>query len=168
MTIQENQTNDIADGNNSDRGFQKLTRRRLLGSAAGLAAVAAASALMPPNVRRALAEAPPKTNSLRDIKHLVLLMQENRSFDHDFGTLAGVRGFDDPKALQLSTGRSVFYQPDPENPSGYLLPFHLDTRTTSAQKIPSTSHAWDVQHNAWNNGKMDSIARPTAAKRRRM
>ena len=68
-------------------------------------------------------------------------MQENRSFDHYFGTLAGVRGFDDPKALKLSTGRSVFYQPDAENPSGYLLPFHLNTRTTSAQKIPSTSSA---------------------------
>ena len=85
-----------------------------------------------------------------------MLMQENRSFDHYFGTLAGVRGFDDPKALKLATGRSVFYQPDPENPSGYLLPFHLDTRTTSAQKIPSTSHAWEVQHDAWNGGKMDN------------
>ncbi len=68
-------------------------------------------------------------------------MQENRSFDHYFGTMAGVRGFGDPTALTLSTGRSVFYQPDPENPLGYLLPFHLDTRTTSAQKIPSTNHA---------------------------
>jgi phospholipase C len=121
-----------------------------------MAAVAAASALMPPNVRRALAESPPKEYSLGDIKHIVMLMQENRSFDHYFGTLAGVRGFDDPKALKLSGGRSVFYQPDPENPSGYLLPFHLDTRTTSAQKIPSTSHAWEVQHGAWNGGKMDN------------
>ena len=42
------------------------------------------------------------------------------------------------------------------NPDGYLLPFHLDTRTTSAQKIPSTSHAWDVQHDSWNGGKMDN------------
>ena len=148
MTMQ-NSPDDCADS-------PKLTRRRLLGSAAGMAAAAAASALMPPNVRRALAEAPPKTGSLRDIKHIVMLMQENRSFDHYFGTLAGVRGFDDSKALKLSTGRSVFYQPDAENPSGYLLPFHLNTRTTSAQKIPSTSHAWEVQHGAWNGGKMDN------------
>ena len=83
-------------------------------------------------------------------------MQENRSFDHYFGTLAGVRGFDDPNALKLPNGKSVFYQPDAENPDGYLLPFHLDTRTTSAQKIPSTSHAWAVQHAAWNGGKMDN------------
>ena len=57
-------------------------------------------------------------------------MQENRSFDHYFGTMAGVRGFEDPKALQLSTGKSVFYQPDAENPKGYLLPFHLNTRAS--------------------------------------
>jgi phospholipase C len=84
-----------------------------------------------------------------------MLMQENRSFDHYFGTLSGVRGFDDPESLKLPGGRSVFYQPDDKNPNGYLLPFHLDTRSTSAQKIPSTSHAWAVQHEAWNGGRMD-------------
>ena len=139
----------------NDLSALRMTRRRLIGSAAAIAATAAASAL-PPNVRRALAQAPPRGGSIRDIKHVVLLMQENRSFDHYFGTLAGVRGFDDPNALILPNGKSVFYQPDPENPSGYLLPFHLDTRTTSAQKIPSTSHAWAVQHEAWNDGKMDN------------
>jgi len=133
-----------------------FTRRRLLSSAARLAAATAAAAVLPPNVRRALAQAPAPSGSLRDIKHVVLLMQENRSFDHYFGTLAGVRGFDDPNAQILSTGKSVFYQPDPANPNGYLLPFHLDTRTTSAQKIPSTSHAWAVQHASWNEGKMDN------------
>jgi phospholipase C len=132
-----------------------LTRRRLLGTAAG-AAAAAAAALMPPNVRRALADGPPGQGSLKDIKHVVLLMQENRSFDHYFGTMSGVRGFNDPSALTLPNGRSVFYQPDAVNPNGYLLPFHLDTRTTSAQKIPSTSHAWEVQHASWNGGKMDN------------
>ncbi len=112
---------------------------------------------MPPNVQRALAMGWfGKRGSIRDIRHVVVLMQENRSFDHYFGTLAGVRGFDDPKAVMLSTGRSVFYQPDALNPLGYLLPFHLDTQATSAQKIPSTSHAWSVQHAAWNGGKMDS------------
>jgi phospholipase C len=118
-------------------------------------AVAAAANLMPPNLRRVLAD-PPTVGSLKDIKHVVLLMQENRSFDHYFGTMAGVRGFGDENALTLSNGKSAFYQPDPENPAGYLLPFHLDTRTTSAQKIPSTSHAWAVQHDSWNGGKMDN------------
>lgn len=133
----------------------QLTRRRLLKGAAGIAVAAAASALMPPNVQRVLAMGPPQAGSFKDIKHVVVLMQENRSFDHYFGTLSGVRGFNDPEALKLSGGQSVFYQPDAVNPKGYVLPFHLDTRASSAQKIPSTSHAWAVQHEAWNGGKMD-------------
>jgi phospholipase C len=132
-----------------------LTRRRLLWDAATIASAMGAESLLPPNVLRALAQAPPRQGSLRDIKHIVLLMQENRSFDHYFGTMAGVRGFEDANALKLAGGRSVFYQPDTLNPNGYLLPFHLDTRKSSAQKIPSTSHAWAVQHQAWNGGKMD-------------
>jgi phospholipase C len=132
-----------------------FTRRRMLKTAARIAAVAAASALMPEHVRRMLAQEPPRRGSLSDIKHVVMLMQENRSFDHYFGTLAGVRGFDDPLALKLPGGRSVFYQPDSENPGGYVLPFHLDTNASSAQKIPSTNHSWSVQHEAWNSGLMD-------------
>lgn len=132
----------------------KFTRRRMLSGAGNLAA-AAAAALMPPNVRRALAQQPNPQASLRDVRHVVILMQENRSFDHYFGTLSGVRGFDDIDAIKLPTGQSVFFQPDSENPNGYLLPFHLDTRGSSAQKIPSTSHAWAVQHEAWNGGAMD-------------
>jgi phospholipase C len=132
----------------------ELTRRRLLGSAGAIGA-SAALALLPPSVQKAVAAGRPRNSSLADVRHVVLLMQENRSFDHYFGTLSGVRGFADPQALELSTGRSVFYQPDSVNPDGYVLPFHLDTRTTSAQAIPSTSHAWSVQHQAWNNGAMD-------------
>ncbi|MFG2576448.1 alkaline phosphatase family protein [Streptomyces sp. NPDC048481] len=132
----------------------ELTRRRLLGSAAG-ALGAAALSLLPPSVQKAVAAGRPDRGSLADVEHVVLLMQENRSFDHYFGTLSGVRGFADPRALTLDTGRSVFHQPDPQNPRGYLLPFHLDTRTSSAQAIPSTSHAWSVQHEAWNGGRMD-------------
>jgi phospholipase C len=147
--------NDIATEKSAVGDGSKMTRRRLLGSAAGVAA-AAATALLPPNVRRALAEPTPNRGSLKDIKHVVMLMQENRSFDHYFGTLAGVRGFDDPRAMTLSSGKSVFYQPDKTNPSGYLLPFHLDTLTTNAQKMPSTSHSWQAQHDAWNQGRMDN------------
>jgi phospholipase C len=131
-----------------------ITRRRLLGYAAGVAATSLAATFLPPNVQRALA-APRPPSSWKDIKHVVLLMQENRSFDHYFGTMAGVRGFNDPQALQLSTGKSVFYQPDVVHPDGYLLPFHLNTRASSAQKIPSTDHGWQVQHASWNGGAMD-------------
>jgi phospholipase C len=131
-----------------------MTRRRLLSNTARLTAAALASSLMPPNVRRVLAETPPLA-PLSEIKHVVLLMQENRSFDHYFGTMAGVRGFSDPDAMKLSGGKSVFHQPDALSSDGYLLPFHLDTHKTNAQKLPSTSHAWSVQHESWNGGKMD-------------
>lgn len=136
----------------------KFSRRRLLKTGIEAAGAAAALALLPRNVQRALAQGANQAGrrgSLRDIQHVVLLMQENRSFDHYFGTLAGVRGFGDPKAKKLAGGRSVFYQPDTVNPDGYVLPFHLDTRTSSAQKVPSVSHAWAVQHEAWNHGAMD-------------
>ena len=43
-----------------------------------------------PNVQKLLAAG---VQSLKDVKHVVLLMQENRSFDHYFGTLSGARGF---------------------------------------------------------------------------
>jgi phospholipase C len=136
-----------------------VSRRRLITSAGALTGAALAAEFLPQNVQRALAATPSRTgasNRLSDIKHVVILMQENRSFDHYFGTLPGVRGFSDPDAITLSTGKSVFYQPDADNPDGYTLPFHLDTSTTSAQSIPSTSHAWTVQHSAWNNGAMDN------------
>jgi phospholipase C len=133
-----------------------LARRRLLRTAGGLAIAAAAEMLMPFNVQRVFPQGQPKHSSMRDIRHVVVLMQENRSFDHYFGTLAGVRGFDDPDALILRGRGSVFHQPDPNNPSGDLLPFHLDTRAGSAQKIPSTDHGWAVEHEAWKGGEMDN------------
>jgi phospholipase C len=133
-----------------------MTRRRLLGYGASVAATALASTLLPPNLRRVLAQTPPPSGSFQDIKHVVLLMQENRSFDHYFGTLAGVRGFSDPNAMKLDTGKSVFHQPDALSPDGYLLPFHLDTSSTNAQKLPSTNHGWEAQHDSWNGGKMDN------------
>ena len=133
-----------------------LSRRRFLGATAAATAGGATAALLPDSVQKALATPPNRPGRLTDIKHVVVLMQENRSFDHYFGTLSGVAGFDDPNAITLSTGRSVFYQPDAVNPDGYLLPFHLDTHSTKAQQIPTTSHEWDVQHEAWNGGTNDN------------
>ena len=155
----------------SDRScqYQKIIRARIpiiqssppddaaacLGMAAGMA-IAAATGLMPPNLRRMLAEEPASRGSLKDIKHVVLLMMENRSFDHYFGTMAGVRGFGDADALKLADGKSIFHQPDPAAsrwPPAAVPPGYAET---SAQKIPSTSHAWGVQHASWNGGKMDN------------
>ena len=136
-----------------------FSRRQLLKGGAGAAAGAALAAYLPSSVRKAIAGANPAGFDLSQVKHIVLLMQENRSFDHYFGTLSGVRGFGDPRAMRLPNGRSVFAQPDPDNPDSYLLPYHLDTSNSSAQAVPSLSHAWQVQHSAWANGEMDGWLR---------
>ena len=60
---------------------------------------------LPPSIRRALAvPAHNRTGTIKDVEHIVVLMQENRSFDHYFGTLRGVRGFADPRAVKLPSG----------------------------------------------------------------
>jgi len=133
-----------------------FSRRRLLGGAAAAGGLAAASLALPPNVRKALAAPQPSHRRLADIKHVVLLMQENRSFDHYYGTLSGVRGFSDTHAARLPNGRPVFYQPDPSNPDGFLLPYRLNTLNTAAAAVPSLSHDWGPQHSALDGGKMDN------------
>jgi phospholipase C len=147
----------------------ELSRRQLMASAGGMVL---ASFALPPSLRKILDGAPAArsaraTAPISEIKHVVVLMQENRSFDHYFGAMPGVRGFNDPDAITLSTGKSVFYQPIPStlvtaisggyNPDGYLLPFHANTRTTSAQMLPSNSHSWGPQHSSYDNGAMDGF-----------
>jgi phospholipase C len=114
-------------------------------------------------VERATASA--GTGQLTDIEHVVILMQENRSFDHYFGTLSHVRGFSDPRVLrQKGHGRrrTVFdqygYHPGTGvDPEGYLQPFHLasDPPTENGQTTNDITHAWGAQHQSWHRGAMD-------------
>src|ERR1700744_5389300 len=85
----------------------------------------ALTAAFPASISRAL-EIPAhnRTGTIADVEHIVFMMQENRSFDHYFGTLRGVRGYGDPRTIALPNGNPVWYQPDPTNPNGYVLPFH--------------------------------------------
>ena len=105
------------------------------------------------------AAASPGTASLSDVQHVVILMQENRSFDHYFGTLSGVRGFSDPHALRGVFGQSG-YQPG-RGPSlaGYLEPFRLysDPPLRDGQTTNDISHTWPTQHQSWNDGAMDKF-----------
>jgi phospholipase C len=134
----------------------QFTRRQLLKSGG---AVVLASFALPNNVRKVLDADTVSPGSLRGragppskIEHVVVLMQENRSFDHYFGMMPGVRGFADP-----SVSRQIFYQPDTDNPDGYLLPFHIDTTGSSAQALPSNSHSWGPQHDSWASGAMNGF-----------
>src|SRR5437660_11249634 len=108
---------------------RELTRREVL---RGGAALGAAGVLSNSLIARALAN-PPKCGSLKDIQHVVILIQENRSFDHYFGSYRGVRGFADPNALLLNdgSGLTVFAQPGyppATTTGGHLYPFHIDSR----------------------------------------
>ena len=108
-------------------------------SGAAAAGGAMLSSIVPPNLAAAMARTPVK-GTLKDIKHVVVLMQENRSFDHYFGTLAGVRGFADPNALTLSTGKSVFYQPVPtsrRSPAATAIPTATYCRGTWTRRRPA-------------------------------
>ncbi|SDG37347.1 MULTISPECIES: phosphocholine-specific phospholipase C [unclassified Duganella] len=105
------------------------------------------AALFPNLIRDALAvPANNRTGTLADVEHVVIFMQENRSFDHYFGTLSGVRGFDDPRAIRLPTGLPVWYQPD--GAGGYVLPFHFDAKNTSALSL-GTDHTWKGAQATW-------------------
>jgi phospholipase C len=133
-----------------------MSRRRFVGSTVGAIGAASVASALPGAVQKAVADVSDKPGSLSQIEHVIVLTQENRSFDTYFGTLRGVRGFNDPTAITLPTGRPVWYQPDPHNPQGYELPFHLDTINTSAAAATDLSHAWSVQHSSWDGGKMDN------------
>ncbi|PYD49243.1 phosphocholine-specific phospholipase C [Novacetimonas pomaceti] len=113
-------------------------------------AAAAAGAALPDNLQRALAVAPNRiTGTIRDVEHVVILMQENRSFDHYFGCLRGVRGYGDPRAETCPDGHSVFSQPDGRG--GRVMPFTLSTAQTSAACIASLDHSWKGTQAAWND-----------------
>src|SRR6202165_65110 len=121
-----------------------------------LLSTAAAASAFPASISRALAiPANDRTGSIHDVEHIVILMQENRSFDHYFGTLRGVRGFADPRAVKLPSGKSVFHQPDPSNPDGYVLPFRPTASNLGLRFLEDTPHGWIDTHATWNDGKYD-------------
>ena len=129
------------------------SRRRFLQTVASSGAAAAAMTVLPGSIRNALAiPAFSRTGSLRDVEHIVVFMQENRSFDHYLGHMRGVRGYNDRLAIPLPGGKPVWYQPSKEDATKPVLPFHLDTQTTSAQCVGDLDHSWYATHYAINNG----------------
>src|SRR5215831_16887356 len=118
-----------------------ITDRRTFLRFLGTAALTTA---LPNSIDRALAiPAHNRTGSIRDVEHVVFLMQENRSFDHYFGALRGVRGFGDPRAVKLPSGKSVWHQPDAGHPDGYLLPFRPDQPNLGLTFIEDVIHDWN-------------------------
>jgi phospholipase C len=126
-----------------------LSRRAFVGASAATAAAAAVG------LPQTAIAAPKHQGSIKDVKHVVVLMQENRSFDHYFGSLSGVRGFDDQQALTQPGGDSVFRQPDSGRADGFMLPFRMDTSKYNAQNAGGLDHGWGSAHTAINGGAMN-------------
>ncbi|MEP6467053.1 MAG: phospholipase C, phosphocholine-specific, partial [Parafilimonas sp.] len=115
---------------------------------------AAGVATLPLSIQKALAIDPEVGSTFLDAEHIVLLMQENRSFDHAFGTLRGVRGFNDPRAIQLPNNNSVWLQ---TNKAGETYsPFRLDIKDTKITWMGSLPHGRESQVDAYNNGRYDN------------
>jgi len=121
-----------------------------------LLSASAASSAFHASISRALAiPANNRTGTIKDVEHVVFMMQENRAFDHYFGTMRGVRGFGDPRAVMLPSGKSVFHQPDSNNPDGYVLPFRPNAGNLGRMYLLDTPHGWNDTHAAWNGGVYD-------------
>ena len=158
----DHRDDDAGSGSDPLNPDQGLTRREAL--AAGLAVSGAVAFRGPLSrldwlVNRAASVAPRGTD-LGAIEHVVFVMQENRSFDHYFGTYRGVRGFDDHGA-----GAGAFAQTLPGS-SSKVLPYHLARATLQAQCAGSVDipiHDWRPQHESWAHGRMDKFVATHAA-----
>src|SRR5680860_194685 len=104
----------------------KDTRREFLKKMGLLSGAAGLSSMVPPSIQRAMAINPSPGSTYMDAEHVVILMQENRSFDHTFGTLKGVRGYNDPRAILLPDGNPVWLQSNGIGETS--APFHFDIR----------------------------------------
>ncbi|MEU4601957.1 phosphocholine-specific phospholipase C [Kribbella sp. NPDC023972] len=142
----------------------EISRRLVLGAAAG----GVAASLLPPSLHSAMAQ-PVRRGGLRAIEHVIVLMQENRSFDHYYGTLRGVRGYGDRQPLRLRNGKSVFHQP--KAGGGEVLPFSIRKAAADAgrnaddiQYLGDLPHGFNDATQAWGNGWNDDwIQAKTAA-----
>ncbi|SHN09861.1 phosphocholine-specific phospholipase C [Rhizobacter sp. OV335] len=139
-----------------------LNRRTFLRTATGSTL---ALGLFPPAIQKALAiQANNTTGTLKDVEHIVLLMQENRSFDHYFGALNGVRGFADPFAIPVADAgaiqrRTIWSQPNAVAGAvpAVVAPFHLNTvQNFDVMRVEGTPHSWGDAQYAWDQGRMST------------
>ncbi len=135
---------------------RRIHRRSFLKMTAGAIGATSALSLIPDTICKALSiPANNATGTIMDVEHVVIFMQENRSFDHYFGALNGVRGFGDPRAIRLPGGASVWQQPSHEHPAGYVMPFHGDSTVTNAFRVDGSAQGHQPSLTILNGGKFD-------------
>src|ERR1700754_3136198 len=138
--------------NNHLKAMNKLNRRTFLTGTAKSAGAALALNMLPPSIARALSiNAKVETGTIKDIKHIVILMLENRGFDHYFGTMRGVRGFGDRFPTPLPSGKDVWFQQDATGLE--IPPYHMDSTKVKALQSPSTPHSFSDMQAAWGQGR---------------
>ncbi len=136
------------------------TRRDFIRNAAVLTGSAFVGGSIPEAVAKAMAIDPERGTTFQDAEHIVVLMQENRSFDHCYGALRGVRGYRDPRAHVLPDGDPVWFQKDAKGDA--YAPFRLDMKGTNVTWIGGLPHSWPDQVDARAGGRYDRwlVAKP--------
>jgi phospholipase C len=129
------------------------SRRDFIKKAAMLTGGAGLFSTLPASIQKALAINPAPGTTYLDAEHVVILMQENRSFDHCYGTLKGVRGFNDPRAIRLPNKNLVWMQTNAFGET--YVPFRMNMKESRATWMGSLPHSWTNQVDARNNGKYD-------------
>jgi len=130
------------------------SRREFLKKAMLLSGATGLRASFPASIQKALAIDPAPDSGYLDAEHVVILMQENRSFDHCFGSLNGVRGFNDPRAIELPDKNRVWLQ---SNAAGETYaPFHFDIRNSKVTWMSCLPHGRHDQVDAFNKGRHDN------------
>lgn len=128
-------------------------RRDFIKKAALLSGATGIANTIPASIQKALAINPAPGSTYLDAEHVVFLMQENRSFDHTFGTLRGVRGFNDPRIIRQPNGNLAWLQTDEKGDT--YAPYRLNIKDTKATWMSSLPHGWSDQVDARNKGKYD-------------
>jgi phospholipase C len=159
-----------ADGSRAATERNRISRRRLMQAAGAAGAVAATGGLTSPAEAAPAAAATEsaataagttgsttaqhtrRTGTIKDLKHVVIVMQENRSFDHYFGTLdlAGARGFGDKQVLTWQNGQTIYYDPN-SRAEGYLLPYHADSLKYNAQNTSARNRYFMEADVPWHH-----------------
>ncbi|WP_214226923.1 phosphocholine-specific phospholipase C [Pedobacter sp. B4-66] len=129
------------------------SRRDFIKKAALLSGAVGLPNVIPMSIQKAMAIEADPGSTFHDAEHIVILMQENRSFDHMFGKLKGVRGFNDPRAFTLPDKDKVWLQKDNEGKT--YAPFHVDINKTKITWQGGLPHSWSDQLAARNNGRYD-------------
>ncbi|MFI2209383.1 phosphocholine-specific phospholipase C [Streptomyces sp. NPDC020141] len=129
--------------------MSEVNRRRFLQLTGGTAAFSALAGTID---RAAAIPARRRTGTLRDVEHIVVLMQENRSFDHYFGALRGVRGFGDPRPVTLPSGQPVWHQSDGVRE---IPPYRPESDDLGMEFMQGLAHHWADGQQALDEGRYD-------------